>query len=258
MKTRLSPAYIAILFIFIIGLILSCKPQKQKSEQTEKYIEVINISDSLEIQQNNSFKHAEIIEETSLPRDKKIEFYLPKGKNEQIFGFNLNKLDNKEAVFEIELPENLAESKFYLQYNLYGASDYTHINRRINDGLVLGGQYIIQDTIWRFQEEEIAFEELKKGNNQIRFQAPVGFEGTFMIKDLQLKIIPIETNQLREIVINQPENKYYYNDFGYLRGFVRGEGSKTARITINGKKASIKNSAFECLVKRPMGTKGNK
>ena len=180
-------------------------------------------------------------------------FYFPLVNKEK----KLGEKGECEAVYNIVLPVSVKESKVYLQYKLLGATDYTQVSRRINEGMILGGLYVKQDSIWHKQEEEITVAELERGENIIRFSAPVGYEGSLLIRDLKLKVVSSREKSKKRIVVNQPESHSYYNEFGYIRGFVEGENLDSVCITINGDVVNSQNGIFEHLAKRPAGIRSN-
>ncbi|MBP1630329.1 MAG: repeat-associated core domain protein [Bacteroidetes bacterium] len=79
-----------------------------------------------------------------------------------------------------------------------------------------------------------------------------GEEGKNKINGKQAK------NNDRQIIIYQPTVKYQYQDYGYLKGEVRGKDKETADIYISGKKIKNAKGNFETIAARPKGEKGDK
>ncbi len=165
-----------------------------------------------------------------------------------------NPADN---VFHVKVKETLQHTdKVYLVYELSGVEDHTAVSRSVNDQLAVGGYLVKKRKGWAKQREALHASWLRQGDNVIRFTLPAGADHSYRVRNLSLQVektpAGVGAGQ-REVVINQPLVQAYYKDQAYLKGFVKGEGSGKAQITVDGKKVSVFKGEFETLVQRPKG-----
>ncbi len=185
-----------------------------------------------------------------------VLFFPAESNPEQIFGKVSVKNKTEIVSFEVNLPDNLPDnSRMFLEYNLLGAKDYSSIYCRINSGGIRGGYFIQKDTVWNFQQYEISIRELQPGKNVVRFQSPDKYDGYFHIKDLGIKILPEKELNERQLIVNQTESHSYYNEYGYVQGFIHTSENDKVILKINGRKVETNGNFFETLVKRPRKAK---
>ena len=61
-----------------------------------------------------------------------------------------------------------------------------------------------------------------------------------------------DKNEIRRLVVNQPNTFAYFQKYGYIQGFVSGKGSEKAKLTVNGKALKSINGVFEGLTEKNM------
>jgi RHS repeat-associated protein len=164
-----------------------------------------------------------------------------------------NPADNS---FHVYLPTALqGNERVWLKYELDGVQDYTAVSRSINDQFAAGGYLVKKRQGWALQKERLSTSWLKKGDNIIRFTLPEAAGYSYRIKNLSIEIAAPEAGE-GSVIITQPTADYYDNK-GYIRGFITGAGKSKATVTVNGKAARVWKGAFEAVVNRPADAKGN-
>ncbi|HBG69166.1 MAG: hypothetical protein A2W93_07790 [Bacteroidetes bacterium GWF2_43_63] len=135
----------------------------------------------------------------------------------------------------------------WLEYDLYGAEDFTSVSRTINDQIAVGGAFIKLSQEWSVQREKIDASQLHKGDNIVRFSIPGNQDFNYTVKNVRIRFDE-SVDMSRKIVLNQPMSKSYYNRYGYISGFVSGNGSENAKIYANGKLVRSNQAIFEGIV----------
>ncbi len=189
---------------------------------------------------------------TSSIENKNPVRYYPAVEKEGYIGISEDKpvdspTDNSFTINLSELPKS--DEEVYLTYELYGISDHTGISHSINNELAVGGHFVKLNQEWNLQEEQIHRNWLHKGNNHIRFTLPENVDYHYEVRNVGIKIKKKGTLG-RTLVINQPQNQAYANNVGYIKGFIDGKYSATARLYIDGVEIPTRNSAFETIIKK--------
>ncbi|HPB02791.1 MAG TPA: hypothetical protein PLZ67_07535, partial [Bacteroidales bacterium] len=135
----------------------------------------------------------------------------------------------------------------WLEYDLYGAEDFTSVSRAINDQVAVGGAFVKLSQEWSVQREKIDASQLHKGDNIVRFSIPGDKDFNYIVKNVRIRFDE-SVDISRRIVLNQPMSKSYYNRYGYISGFVSGSGSENAKIFANGKPVRANQAVFEGIV----------
>ena len=124
-----------------------------------------------------------------------------------------NKNDNPtDNVFHVTLSDIKPGDQAWLEYELFGAEDYTSVCTGINDGVSFGGWLVKLNNRWTPQKIEINPELLRKGDNVIRFSVPSHADFCYKVRNVQLHLKPADLNE-RRLVINQPDTMYYYHKY---------------------------------------------
>ncbi|OQP48072.1 hypothetical protein A4H97_30020 [Niastella yeongjuensis] len=176
---------------------------------------------------------------------------------EGLIGVNAaNQIDNPaDNSFHVYLDKPLqGNEQVWLTYELDGVQDYTAVSRSINDQLAAGGYLVKKREGWARQKEPISTSWLQQGENIIRFSLPQNAGYSYKVRNLSIEIAATD-EQRTSLIITQPSINYYNNQ-GYVRGFITGEGKNSAQITIDGQPARVWKGAFEALVNRPADGKG--
>jgi hypothetical protein len=189
----------------------------------------------------------------AIPDKSSSEIYLAENDTIKI-GYPSLGLSSEKNTFTVNLPEKITENKIaWLEYDLFGLQDYSCAPHSINDNLAVGGYWRLKSGHWAHQYEKIPVRSLKQGKNIIRFTAPTEIDFKYMIKNLSIHIGEnIYTS--RQLVVNQPTTRYYYQRFGYVQGFVQGYQADEAIISVGGKQIPSFDGAFEYLVQKPEST----
>ena len=138
----------------------------------------------------------------------------------------------------------------WLEYELYGLADYTSVCKSVNDQIATGGSFVKKQAAWSKQRELIQPEQVREGRNIVRFNAPENGGYSYKVRNVSLKIEPVEASQTRMLTVNQPGTCTYYQKFGYIQGFVTGKGSEKAKLAVNGKPLQAVNGLFENIVEK--------
>ena len=197
-------------------------------------------------------------QKTILPTQKQI-VYKALNKREGIIGnFKNTKSDNpSDNIFHIIINKEITpETKVFLEYELYGLQDYTSVCRSINDQLNSGGFLVKKSEGWSRQCEEINYKLLKQGENIIRFTVPENAEYGYKVKNVMLTTKKSEKNNDRRLVVNQPNTSTFFQKYGYLQGFVSGNGSEKAELKVNNNVFTNNNGNFEGLIRRNTSDSG--
>ena len=169
-----------------------------------------------------------------------------------------NPFDN---IFHVNIDKNIKGNEtIWLEYELKGVQDFTGISRSINDRLAVGGYLVKKADEWIEQKELVNAEDLKYGDNIIRFTIPENADYSYEIRNLGIRIEPYNETQSipeRRLVVNQPSTEYYYGKLGYFRGLVIGDDSEEAKVLVNGEKIRYQKGTFESLVEKPLNSKEN-
>ncbi len=178
-------------------------------------------------------------------------FYSPL--SESLIGTTPDKLidtpsDNVFNVTLNTLPQS--EDLVWLSYDLRGVQDHTAVSRSINDELSVGGHLVKLSHEWRRQKELISAKWLKAGINRIRFSLPETATYSYQVRNLKLTIVSNGKKTDRVIVVNQPSLNYY-EDQGYIKGFIDGKDAEHAVLFVESKKETPISGAFEFLLQKP-------
>jgi hypothetical protein len=180
-----------------------------------------------------------------------------------------------EEIFNIymdSLPEE--GSAVYLEYELYGVADYTQVTRSINEQPVFGGYFIKRWDTWTQQSERINPSLLHKGLNVIRFTIPEDANYRYKIRNLKINAEAVanptdkvlqqgnnhsieirnENQTNRTLVVNQPTTAFYYQQYGFLQGYVSGKDANKAKVKIGKHKVRNYQGEFEGIAVRPVNT----
>ncbi|HRY32701.1 MAG TPA: SpvB/TcaC N-terminal domain-containing protein [Bacteroidales bacterium] len=177
--------------------------------------------------------------------------YLPEEDYTALVGYNQTGYSSKNNLFIINLPNLPSDNeKVYLEYDLFGMRDFSCIPHSINDNLATGGFFKAVDKQWNSQREQIPAHILKEGENLIRFTAPQTEDFRYMVKNLSIKFEK-QDEAKRQLVVNQPSTACYYENYGYVQGFVAGDQSLQAIVTISGTPVTTRHGMFEKLVRKP-------
>ncbi len=137
----------------------------------------------------------------------------------------------------------------YLSYDLDGVQDYTAVSRSVNDQLSAGGYLVKKRQGWAHQKERLSAAWLRQGDNVIRFSVPEGAGYSYKIRNLAVEVETTQT-AVPAVVIEQP-SLVYYNNKGYIKGFLTGAGKDKATVRVGDKAARVWKGAFEAIVDRP-------
>lgn len=156
----------------------------------------------------------------------------------------------KDNVFNIYIENDINENtQFFLEYDLYGVQDFNSVCRGINENISIGGIFVKKSNTWSHQIEKIPTSQLKKGKNKVLFSVQPENEYGYIVKNVRFRV-ENENNTERQINICQPAERLYYDQYGYISGFVSGKGSDKAKIYANGKLLKTYNSQFEGIVNK--------
>ena len=211
------------------------------------------LSDNMNIEGSKPSDNREDKQAKSEVFSKPLELYTGE---ERTFGFlPQNPAQNPaDEFFYLEVQQPLtSQTEVYLEYDLYGVEDNTQVSRSINEQPVFGGYVVKQHNGWSKQSEQINPELLRQGINTIRFSITEDAKYSYRVKNLRFRIAESETEiegeSGRKLIINQPTANYY-NQHGFVHGFVVGEGSDKAKIRIAGQKVRSYKGEFESLINR--------
>ena len=211
------------------------------------------LSDNMNIEGSKPSDNREDKQAKSEVFSKPLELYTGE---ERTFGFlPQNPAQNPaDEFFYLEVQQPLtSQTEVYLEYDLYGVEDNTQVSRSINEQPVFGGYVVKQHNGWSKQSEQINPELLRQGINTIRFSITEDAKYSYRVKNLRFRIAESETeiegDSGRKLIINQPTANYY-NQHGFVHGFVVGEGSDKAKIRIAGQKVRSYKGEFESLINR--------
>jgi RHS repeat-associated protein len=155
-------------------------------------------------------------------------------------------------IFGVDISEEINPNAYaYLEYEYWGVADAQSLCKSINDNIGFGGRVIIKDTVWHTHREEVPLKNLRKGNNSLRFSMPEECNYAFNIRNIGLIVQNNAAKTQRQIHVNQPSTAYYFKKYGYLNGFLSGEGSEEAVVLVNGEKARFYKGVFEELAQKP-------
>jgi len=191
-------------------------------------------------------KEAEVLAPVGLSRS----LYTASNLETGYIGINAEtNIDNPhDNTFHIILDGEIESGRqAWLEYDLYGVEDYTSVSRAINDQVAIGGAFVKLSQDWSVQREKIDASQLHKGDNIVRFSIPGNSDFNYIVKNVRIRFDE-DVDASRRIVLNQPMSKSYYNRYGYISGFVSGNGSEHAKIYANGKPVRSNQSVFEGIV----------
>ncbi|NMA15625.1 MAG: hypothetical protein GX935_00055, partial [Erysipelotrichia bacterium] len=171
------------------------------------------------------------------------------GNNEFLIGFVNEFAENNGKVINTWLDASVGDnSKVWLEYDLYGVSDYSSVCMSLNDQLSTGGNLVKKSNEWTSQREQINPKDVKQGLNIIRFNIPDNAKYNYVVKNVRLRVE--DENSGREIVLNKSGETIYNDKYVYIQGFVRGAGSEDAVIRIDGNKIQTHNGVFESILEK--------
>jgi len=148
------------------------------------------------------------------------------------------------AVYSCFLDEKPTDGSIvWLEYDLFGVSDYSGISKSVNDQLSCGGYFVTKNDSWSHQKEKLHIDAVRKGLNTIRFSTADQAKYSYRVKNIRLHIE--EFSPERRIVLNTTGQEYYDNNKAYVQGFVHGNGSCDAEVWVNGVKTETEQGQFE-------------
>lgn len=102
-----------------------------------------------------------------------IQVYPAINQVQGIIGFNGLSQDNPiDNIFQVKIDYQInPNSIIYLEYELFGLASQISVTRGINDELSQGGAIIQKNEAWSTQKEMLHPDQLRKGENTIRFTA---------------------------------------------------------------------------------------
>ena len=115
--------------------------------------------------------------------------------------------------------------------------------------MATGAIFVKISNSWSKQYEKIPVSQLRPGDNTVSFSVPAGCDYGYKVKNIRIRF-DNQSNECRRIVINQPERKCYFKKFGYVGGYVSGNGSENAKVYANGKLIRSFNSVFEGCIEK--------
>jgi hypothetical protein len=166
-----------------------------------------------------------------------------------------NPMDNLYTITIDQEPDEGTE--VYLEYELFGVTDYTGVCMSLNDAPSFGGMIVKKNESWSTQREPIPASQLHKGDNVIRFTSFPSASYGYTVRDLKLRMAKAGPVCERQIILSQPGEGIYYGNKAYVKGLVTGEGNSLATISCAGRQVSAVGGSFEILLDKPEG-KGKK
>jgi len=166
-----------------------------------------------------------------------------------------NPLDNPtDNIFHVDISKEICGTEIaWLVYELNGVADHTGVARSINDQTAIGGYFVQHEDGWSVQRERVDIDWLNEGDNVVRFTVPANATHSYSIRNLSIELAqPVEV-PTRELVINQPKTMGYFNDQGYLKGYVASWSVEKPVVLIDGKEIAVINGEFEYSVKNTSG-----
>ena len=143
--------------------------------------------------------------------------------NEAQIGISEDKpIDNPiDNVFHIKVEKGLTgKETVWLEYELKGIQDFTGISRSINDQLAVGGYLVKKTNEWIVQKELVNPDDLKFGDNIIRFTLPENVDYCYQIRNLGIRIEPYNEIQ------STPERRLHNVYINWL-GWVSNNSSQS-------------------------------
>ncbi len=137
--------------------------------------------------------------------------------------------DAADNIFKFQLEEALQPGdKVTLSYELFGVQGHNAVSRSINERPAIGGYMASVRPGWSVQQEELAADWLKRGDNHILFTAPEHMQLQYHIRNLKIAIENNGAASAPQLVVRDHEITEVRNGKVYLSGFVRGrhEGLK--------------------------------
>ncbi|NOQ25414.1 MAG: hypothetical protein GQ564_08625, partial [Bacteroidales bacterium] len=249
----------------IIGSILMLITAGSFNFQSDKSIYLTELENS-EIPKSLEFKEIQEVVVSSPVATEKEELpksFFASNEGEGQIGVSDDKpIDNPiDNIFHVNIEEKLrGNENIWLEYELKGVQDYSGISRSINDQLSVGGYLVKKSDDWVMQKELINPNDLKLGDNVIRFTIADNKDYGYQIRNLGIRIEPYSEVQAisnRRLVVNQPSTEYYYGKLGYFQGLVIGDDNEEAKVLVNGEKIRYQKGTFESLVEKPINSNEN-
>ena len=249
MKSKKYSLIVLVVVLFVGICIITTANNKRNTKYQSKH--AISHSDK---QANNNDKAVDIIKSKPIGKNKTGIIYQSNNTKEGIIGsFSKKQEDNPyDNIFPIILNQRIANNcNVYLEYELSGLQDYTSVCKSVNDQLASGGYFVQKKEGWSKQSEQLNPEQLKNGKNIIRFTLPENAQYAYKVRNVCLRVqATANKNEARKLVVNQPNTFAFFQKYGYIQGFVSGQGSEKAKLTVNAKPFQIINGTFEGLTEK--------
>ncbi|NOQ28305.1 MAG: hypothetical protein GQ564_23330, partial [Bacteroidales bacterium] len=249
----------------VIGSILMLITAGSFNFQSDKSLYLIDLenSETPKSLEFNEIKEVAVSSPVAIEKEELPETFFASNEGEGQIGVSDDKpLDNPiDNIFHVNIEEKLrGNENIWLEYELKGVQDYSGISRSINDQLSVGGYLVKKSDDWVMQKELINPNDLKLGDNVIRFTIADNNDYGYQIRNLGIRIEPyseVQSISNRRLVVNQPSTEYYYGKLGYFQGLIIGDDSEKAKVLVNGEKIRYQKGTFESLVEKPINSSEN-
>ncbi len=148
-----------------------------------------------------------------------------------------------DNVFEIFINNEVNALKdYYLSYETKGVVGKGSVIRSINDRPAVGGYMVELKEEWNACEQKIDIEDLRTGNNFIKFNAIPNVGGNYEIRNVRVLSRPIETTSV--IHYNTKNLVYGEEEVVYLQGLLSFDVS---HVEIGENRIDFEGTSFEFL-----------
>ncbi|UPQ78287.1 hypothetical protein M0M57_11725 [Flavobacterium azooxidireducens] len=155
--------------------------------------------------------------------------------------------DAKDNLFKITIDEIPTNSRVYLQYELYGVEGLSSVSRSVNDMPTTGGYIVKKNNQWTLQQEELAFNWVKKGENTILFTAPSSKEFGYRVKNVSIQFKE-DTTLNANMILNIDQNLLFVKENQlYIKGFVQNP-SENLTVEVAGSNLLVYKNQFEGII----------
>ncbi len=136
--------------------------------------------------------------------------------------------DLSDNYFNVALPfgTELSASNIYLEYDLYGVSDWTQTTKSINGSNATGGNVIQTTNEWHKVREPLNPQLLREGKNLIFFNRREDVSYQYQVKNVRISVVPKDhlTSFSKDILVND------YGTQTTLTGFLEDPTIKKIRV----------------------------
>lgn len=170
-----------------------------------------------------------------------IKEYSSNSKIGRIGNYGGQIIDNpSDNVFHIEIDDTVGITAAYLHYDLYGVKNLHSVSRSINNGFAMGGAVYEHDTVWRHQKERIPLNQLKAGNNVIRFTSLFDNKYGYAVQNVKIVAkVGGNDNSSPKLVLNTIKNAPSGRSV-YVSGYITGNIADSAfTVKANGQELHI-------------------